>query len=290
VGKSPAFQYYPKDFLADTVLLSAEEVGVYWLLLSSAWVGLPGVPQCHLPNDDVQLAKIGRVGARKWANFSKRLKSFFIEVRNKNGKLLLLSTRLQHELDSQNRRKSLARKAARSRWNKPDKEKPHDFRNADAMRTGMRTQCTASAPADAVADESASASSSSQNKNSNSSKKKNKRAPFTDPPEEIEADLVERWNGIPDVAKVRVMTDKRRRACRTRLRDSDFRSGWQDAINKLAASDFCRGQGETGWIATLDWFLKPDSVNRLLEGQYDNRSPAQKTSLDEWMEFANDET
>ncbi len=46
---------------------------------------------------------------------------------------------------------------------------------------------------------------------------------------------------------------------------------WQEALQRLAESEFCQGGGKDGWRADIDWFLRPDTVARILEGKYDNR-------------------
>lgn len=63
-NKSPAFQFYPRDFVFDTQSWTAEEVGAYMLILCSAWNSdRPG----HLPNDPRQLARHGRLSAKQWS-------------------------------------------------------------------------------------------------------------------------------------------------------------------------------------------------------------------------------
>ena len=55
--KSPAFQYYPADFLSDhnVLVMTAAEVGAYWLLLSVCW------QQESLPDDIDLLSAIARL-------------------------------------------------------------------------------------------------------------------------------------------------------------------------------------------------------------------------------------
>ena len=38
---------------------------------------------------------------------------------------------------------------------------------------------------------------------------------------------------------------------------------------EAAASPFCLGAGSRGWKADIDWFLRPDTVTRIMEGKYD---------------------
>lgn len=54
-GKSPAFQFYPKDFVTGTVTLTTEEVGAYILLMCHCW------DNGSVPPDVNTLARIARL-------------------------------------------------------------------------------------------------------------------------------------------------------------------------------------------------------------------------------------
>ena len=41
-------------------------------------------------------------------------------------------------------------------------------------------------------------------------------------------------------------------------------------LPKIAKSSFCLGENNRNWRANLDWFLNPDTVTRIIEGQYDD--------------------
>jgi hypothetical protein len=87
------------------------------------------------------------------------------------------------------------------------------------------------------------------------------------------ADFVEAWNALPaPYPKVQRLTDNRRAAFRTRCSDPWWRDNWIAAMAKLALSEFCKGGGSTAWVADADWFLRPDSVAKLMEGKYDPRT------------------
>jgi len=70
-------------------------------------------------------------------------------------------------------------------------------------------------------------------------------------------------------------TDKRLVSFRQRWKSPFWRENWQAAIQRAAASSFCRGENG-GWAANFEWFLKPDTVTKLLEGNYDDREAKQK--------------
>lgn len=58
----PALPLWTDAYIADTTDLSAEEHGVYLLLLMAAWRS----PDCSLPDDDERLCRMARVGIKKW--------------------------------------------------------------------------------------------------------------------------------------------------------------------------------------------------------------------------------
>lgn len=83
------------------------------------------------------------------------------------------------------------------------------------------------------------------------------------------ASIVGYWN---EVLGQRVRdTNKRKTAIRARWRDEHFRANWAAAIRKVSQSAFCMGQNDRDWVATLDWFLRPDTVTKIMEGTYDDR-------------------
>jgi hypothetical protein len=86
-------------------------------------------------------------------------------------------------------------------------------------------------------------------------------------------DLVEKWKGIPGVCLVRMVTPSRRQHFRTRAGEPGWLEGVEAALVHMAASTFCAGQNDRGWKADLDWFLRPDSVTKLIEGKFADGEP-----------------
>ena len=82
-------------------------------------------------------------------------------------------------------------------------------------------------------------------------------------------ELVELWNAT-NLSKVRKLTPARKKSLRTRIEESDWRESWRGALARVANSSFCCGSGSQGWTADLDWFLRPDTLTKILEGKYDN--------------------
>lgn len=78
----------------------------------------------------------------------------------------------------------------------------------------------------------------------------------------------------------RELTDTRKKKLQVRLQECGGLSGWQKALEKIEASDFCRGM-KTDFRADLDFLLKQQSFLRLLEGRYDNLAPRSQIPTDD---------
>jgi hypothetical protein len=75
--------------------------------------------------------------------------------------------------------------------------------------------------------------------------------------------------GIPPCQR---LSTARRAKLAKRLSDCGGVTGWEAALAKLRASDFCAGKNDRGWKADFDFMLQEKSFTRLLEGFYDNRA------------------
>jgi len=101
-------------------------------------------------------------------------------------------------------------------------------------------------------------------------RREEKRRDDVPPPSpSLQEELVSEWNQLgKPFPQIRDLTDKRRKAIQARMRKTAWRDGWREALTMMAASDFCTGQNDRGWVANIDWFLRPDTVTKLLEGAY----------------------
>jgi hypothetical protein len=73
------------------------------------------------------------------------------------------------------------------------------------------------------------------------------------------------------------LTSKRSKSIAARAKDAWWVANWQEALKRAGASPFFRGANERGWVIDLDFFIRPDSCTRILEGKYDDRKPDQTT-------------
>ncbi len=93
-------------------------------------------------------------------------------------------------------------------------------------------------------------------------------------------DVVKAWNelGRP-FARVVVLSDNRGRALVARLRDPWWQAHWREALAKVPKSGFLAGTtGRGNWRADIDFFIRPDSVAKILEGKYDDPAPESATN------------
>lgn len=79
------------------------------------------------------------------------------------------------------------------------------------------------------------------------------------------------------ISQVQKMTDTRRKALRQRLKDCGGIDGWRVAISKIDQSDFLTGRSSK-WVCNFDWINKPANFTKLMEGNYDNRTQQTFTS------------
>lgn len=91
------------------------------------------------------------------------------------------------------------------------------------------------------------------------------------------------WNELRDGTKLpacRGLTDKRRTHIRARLKDHGL-GEVRDVFVKAAASAFCNGANDRGWVLTFDWVMQSaDNFLKVSEGRYDDRKPLKATGTD----------
>lgn len=95
-------------FLGDTLDLSNEEVGVYFLLLMAAW----RTPTCDLPDDDKSLARFSRCSPRRWIDHMRPVMLRFWRVSDGRWS----QGRLKREREATENRAAKAVQASLSRW------------------------------------------------------------------------------------------------------------------------------------------------------------------------------
>lgn len=78
------------------------------------------------------------------------------------------------------------------------------------------------------------------------------------------------WNQA-GLENARKLTASRMKHLRARLKDDDWRNNWKQALSRLQKSRFAKGFNDRGFVANIDFFLRPDTVTKVLEGKYDGK-------------------
>lgn len=84
--------------------------------------------------------------------------------------------------------------------------------------------------------------------------------------EAFSKELLQQWN--TRMGRRDHMTPKRLKAINARTRDRFFMENYEQALELASRSPFLRGENDRGWKADLEFFLKPDSIAKILEGKY----------------------
>ncbi len=88
--------------------------------------------------------------------------------------------------------------------------------------------------------------------------------------------LLDLWNeNRGTLPKAVALSTKRTKHAEARLKENPDLNYWLQVIQRMAASNFC--SGTKGWTATFDFFLKPDTHLKVIEGTYDNKQLPFKT-------------
>jgi hypothetical protein len=94
-------------------------------------------------------------------------------------------------------------------------------------------------------------------------------------------DFLDAWNAVQGFVPARSLEGRRLRAFQARARDTDWLKDWRDALTRAARLPFCLGRNDRSWRATVDWFLRPDTVTKILEGAYNLNGSAKSETVEE---------
>ncbi len=70
---------------------------------------------------------------------------------------------------------------------------------------------------------------------------------------------------------------ERQSQLRARRKDTHWVANWRRALEIATPLLWLRGHGKDNWIAGIEWFLRPSTVAKILEGSYNDRKPAQSS-------------
>lgn len=94
-------------------------------------------------------------------------------------------------------------------------------------------------------------------------------------------ELRQLWNDLPGFITCESFGPKRRQALSARLKEEYWRDHWKEALTRIRGNPWMQGDNESGWKAHVEWFLRPETVPKIMEGRYrglkkHNRSKAEE--------------
>lgn len=95
--------------------------------------------------------------------------------------------------------------------------------------------------------------------------------------------LIQKWNSLDkNISKVTTINPGTQRYKLLRARLNEFgQETVLKAIDNISQSQFLQGYNKSGWTITFDRFLKPSNFQKVLDGNYTDRSGRQKTKIKE---------
>jgi hypothetical protein len=64
------------------------------------------------------------------------------------------------------------------------------------------------------------------------------------------------------------MTPARRKTLLARLKDDWWSKNWRESLSVGSQSAFLRGENDRGWKIDFEFFVKPETVTKIMEGKY----------------------
>lgn len=78
--------------------------------------------------------------------------------------------------------------------------------------------------------------------------------------------VLEIWNSnrgaLPEGT---TLNPSRERAAKSRVRENGDPAYWEKIVKAIASNPFCRGENDRGWVATIDYLLRPNTHVRVAE-------------------------
>jgi len=88
---------------------------------------------------------------------------------------------------------------------------------------------------------------------------------------DVIAPIFEKWATMEGVPRITMITESRKKLAHARMKEPFFRENWIAGMDAIRQSPFLTGKNDRGWKADIDWFLRPDSLPKILEGKYETQ-------------------
>lgn len=127
------------------------------------------------------------------------------------------------------------------------------------------------------------------NNNENNDNNDNKEILYGEDSDSPYQGIIDAWNEL-GLQSLRTISNQRAKLLSARLKEHGEDSIYE-AMDRIRASSFLKGQNKTGWTISFDWLVRPNNYIKVLEGNYEdkNKARSEKTEtekyfdmLDEW--------
>lgn len=128
--KSPAFQIYPAEFLADgnTIVMNTTEIGAYCLLLFVCW------RENGLPDNIDELAVLTRMSVKQFQSaWDKRIQRCFIKREDGRWTHKRLEKERLKQIENRKKRQAAGQKGAETRWQTDSNAMTENKRGRDSV-------------------------------------------------------------------------------------------------------------------------------------------------------------
>lgn len=90
-------------------------------------------------------------------------------------------------------------------------------------------------------------------------------------------EVKEAWNSVEGLPNVKILSEGRKQSVIKRLSEKEWRENWREALDAIPKSEFLMGdipprEGKRPFKADFDWFIQRDSVAKIIEGKYEDRT------------------
>jgi hypothetical protein len=102
------------------------------------------------------------------------------------------------------------------------------------------------------------------------------RTDMSDSDESSLPPLAKIWNQYrKTLPEVKACGASRKRIAEARWREKPATEYWSEIVDRITRSSFCCGKNDRGWRADFDFFIRPETHNKVLEGKYDDHQSSQ---------------
>lgn len=271
--KSPAFQFYAAEFLADenVVLMTNQEVGCYIKLMAYCW------REGSIPSEVSKIARLcgedGSAMAQLWLAIS----PCFAQAITDNSRLVHPRLEIERKKQEEHRKERVesGKRGASKRWGAKTEQsdsESHSLANGSAIQEliagdGSSSSSSSSSSFEESSNEDMSPAGADDEPGDDGDEDQNSKTP----PCPVSKIVTLYHQTLPELARCAMLTPKREKQIRARWRSAEkFQSlaWWEKFFNYVRLSKFLMGDNPRGWSADIEFLTSQSKFVAVLEGKY----------------------